>query len=460
MQIKNQKNLAAGPFLKEKLPRKFFKGVEEKKEPFVSLLLFWTLVFWPFTAVVHALKSPLDAAAAAADSELSGALSDSLSNHMTVMAYSREEEEQKYIDELAEKAHRTRLHSWWAAVTADIVMGIMTGFLQIWTAWECFKGMKAGTISIGDFATYQSYVGLIGMNLWNFSRALRRLSVATSEATEMAEHCFTKPEIVDVPGAKALAVTSGRIEFRNVGFRYSDDDTQELNVNLTIASGESIAFVGPSGAGKTTLVKLLLRMYEPQKGSLYIDGQDIRSVTQRSLRQSMASVMQDPALFHRTLRENIAFSRPDATDEMIIAAAKKAHAWNFIKRMKDGLDTVVGERGVKLSGGQRQRITLARAFLSDARIIILDEATNALDSMTEKFVQQAIKALLHEGKTCIVIAHRLSTIMEANRIVVMKEGRIVEQGTHEELLAEEKGLYRTLWDHQSYGCIGEEVEAE
>jgi len=242
--------------------------------------------------------------------------------------------------------------------------------------------------------------------------------------------------------------------------RYADGGALDLDIVLSIAPGESIAFVGPSGAGKTTLVKLLLRMYEPQKGSVYIDGQDIRSVTQRSLRQSMASVMQDPALFHRTLRENIAFSRPDATDEMIIAAAKKAHAWNFIKRMKDGLDTVVGERGVKLSGGQRQRITLARAFLSDARIIILDEATNALDSMTEKFVQQAIKALLHEGKTCIVIAHRLSTIMEANRIVVMKEGRIDEQGTHEELLAEEKGLYRTLWDHQSYGCIGEEVEAE
>lgn len=225
------------------------------------------------------------------------------------------------------------------------------------------------------------------------------------------------------------------------------DDVE--NFTLRIKPGKTVAFVGHSGAGKSTLVKLLLRYFDLNSGYICIDHQDIANATQLSLRQQIAVVPQDPCLFHRTLRDNIAFAKPDASEEEIIAAAKRAHAWDFIQHLPGGLalDTVVGERGMKLSGGERQRIALARAFLADAPILVLDEATSSLDSNSEHQIQLAIKDLLR-GRTCLVIAHRLSTIRCADQIIVMEKGAIKEKGTHSELLSK-KGIYANLWAHQT-----------
>jgi ATP-binding cassette subfamily B protein len=224
-------------------------------------------------------------------------------------------------------------------------------------------------------------------------------------------------------------------------------------LSLKINGGEQVGFVGPSGSGKTTLTRLLLRFVDIQSGSILFDDQDISKVTQESLRQSVAYVPQEPLLFHRSIRENIAYGKPKATEKEIIKAAKQAHAWEFITKMPGGLDTVVGERGIKLSGGQRQRIAIARAIIKDAPILVLDEATSALDSESETLIQDALGKLM-KGRTSIVIAHRLSTIAKLDRIVVLKAGAIAEQGSHEQLVLA-NGSYAKLWKHQSGGFIEE-----
>src|SRR6185503_17316138 len=250
-------------------------------------------------------------------------------------------------------------------------------------------------------------------------------------------------EIVDAPNAPAFAPANGRIVFDRVAFRYkSQPEPLYADFSLEIAPGETVALVGPTGSGKSTFVKLVQRLYDVNEGAIRIDDQDVRQVTQASLRRAIALVPQDPALFHRALRENIAYAKPDAPMEEIIFAAKRARAHDFILKLPKGYETEVGERGVKLSGGERQRVALARAFLADAPILILDEATSSLDSESEALIQQAIERLM-VGRTAIIIAHRLSTVREADRILVFNQGRIVEQGRHADLIGA-SGLYARL----------------
>jgi ATP-binding cassette subfamily B protein len=256
--------------------------------------------------------------------------------------------------------------------------------------------------------------------------------------------------------AKPLVITNGEVAFDAATFSYVGKKKNSIqhtinNMNLTIPAGQSVGFVGRSGAGKSTIVKLLLRFYDLHSGTISIDGQNIASVTQESLRQQIAVVPQDPQMFHSTILHNIAFARPSATEEEVIQAAKEAYAWDFIQELPKGLNSVVGERGIKLSGGQRQRIAIARAILANPHILILDEATSALDSATEKIIQKAIHNLL-EDRTSIVIAHRLSTIMQLDRIIVIRGGEIIEDGNHAQLL-EKKGEYADLWEHQSGGYL-------
>jgi ABC-type multidrug transport system fused ATPase/permease subunit len=289
------------------------------------------------------------------------------------------------------------------------------------------------------------------------NRDLRRFYNALADASEMVEILEEPHGIQDVPGAKRLAVSGGMVEFRDVEFAFRDGSPVLHGFDLAIAPGEKIALVGPSGAGKSTVTKLLLRLYDVNSGAIEIDGQNIRTVTQDSLRENIGYVPQEPILFHRTLMENIRYGKRDATDAEVVEAAKQAHAHEFITSFPQGYETFVGERGVKLSGGERQRVAIARAILKNAPVLVLDEATSSLDSESEHYIQEALDTLM-EGKTVIVIAHRLSTIMKMDRIVVMEQGRIVDEGTHDALLATD-GLYRKLWSIQAGGFMGGEEAA-
>ena len=283
---------------------------------------------------------------------------------------------------------------------------------------------------------------------------IRQFEQALLDISPMAE-ILAKPDLVlDKPHAPALTVSRGEISIQDMTFAYLEEskDTQVFSsMTLKIPGGQRVGLVGPSGGGKTTITKLLLRFTDIQSGSICIDGQDIAGVTQDSLRSRISYVPQEPFLFHRTVRDNIAYGKLDAMDAEIISAAKKAHAYDFIQQLPQGLDTLVGERGVKLSGGQKQRIAIARAILKDAPILILDEATSALDSESEKLIQSSLNELM-KSRTSLVIAHRLSTISKLDRIIVLDDGKIIEDGTHSELLKHD-GMYARLWSHQSGGFI-------
>jgi len=284
-------------------------------------------------------------------------------------------------------------------------------------------------------------------NVWTINHILRNINTSFGDAKEMVK-ILDLPYIVDDKTDKPLKVSDAKIEFSHVSFNHEKQhDKLFEDFNLEIAPGKSVGLVGVSGSGKTTLTKLLLRFDDVKKGAIYIDGQDIRDVTQGSLRSAIAYVPQESSLFHRSIFENIAYGRPDATDEEVYEAARLANADEFIAELPDGYDTMVGERGVKLSGGQRQRIAIARAILKDAPILVLDEATSALDSESEAAIQGALANLM-EGRTTIVVAHRLSTIAGLDEIVVLRDGKIVEQGSHKKLLSK-NGEYAKLWNRQS-----------
>jgi ATP-binding cassette subfamily B protein len=326
---------------------------------------------------------------------------------------------------------------------------------QIITMAVCIWLFSMGSVSIAALVFAVTYLGRLTGSLFDLTPIIRGTEQAFLDAANITDILDETPEVVDTPHAKKLIVNHGEIEFHQTDFSYSDDKKASVikDLTLTIAPGERIGLAGHSGGGKTTLTKLVLRFADATGGSITIDGQDITSVTQESLRQNIAYVPQEPYLFHRSLRENISYGKPDATDKEIMQAVTKANARDFVDTLPNGLDTLVGERGVKLSGGQRQRIAIARAILKDAPILILDEATSALDSESEKLIQDALTKLM-KGRTSIVVAHRLSTIAGLDRIIVLNHGEIVEEGPHAELI-KQNGVYASLWSHQSGGFIEE-----
>jgi ABC-type multidrug transport system fused ATPase/permease subunit len=310
-----------------------------------------------------------------------------------------------------------------------------------------------GIIGAGDFVMITALTSSLLQTAYNLGQRIPEFYEQLGAAQESIGTLIVPAMVRDRSGAGALGVKEAAIHFDRVGFAYDAGKRGPRNIvedfELHIPAGQRVGLVGPSGAGKTTLMGLLMRMHDVTAGAIRIDGQDIREVTQASLRGAIGLIPQDTSLFHRSLRENIRYGRPGATDEEVVAAARRAHAHEFIAELEHGYDTLVGERGIKLSGGQRQRIAIARAILRDAPLLLLDEATSALDSHSEQLIQQAMREAM-AGKTVIAIAHRLSTVMDLDRLIVLQRGVIVADGSHAELLRQ-GGLYAELWRRQSGG---------
>ncbi len=387
--------------------------------------------------------------------EVNGAAADAIANSLTVKTFANEKSEHSTLTKLTDKYRSVYRKDFRLMSIEGSFRILLMAAVQIIAIAVMATLLTNGALELGIAIFAIAYLQRIASQLFTLGDIMNGYDRIFLAAAPMTEILVEQNGINDTPKARKLTVTKGEIDFDEVTYSYADStDVQVLDsLSLHIPSGQKVGLVGTSGAGKTTLTKLLLRFDDSTAGDILIDGQPIRAVTQQSLRRSIAYVPQEPTLFHRSLRENIAYGRLHATDDEIKEAARQANALGFIEKLPDGLDTIVGERGVKLSGGQRQRIAVARAILKDAPILILDEATSALDSESEKLIQQALDKLM-QGRTSIVVAHRLSTIAKLDRIIVMDSGKIVEDGTHQELIGQ-GGIYATLWAHQSGGFIEE-----
>ncbi len=424
---------------------------------FVNPLISFTIlalvtVFFTFNFFFSRWKVKYDIKLAESDSKVTAVLSDNITNQNTVQLFTSQSFESERFKEETDKQARISYFTWNLSAIVDAVQAGLLVIAEFVIFYAAIRYWQAGKITIGTFILIQSYFIVLGSRLWDFSRIIRNVYQAFADGKEMADILLTPYEIKDLPSAKPLAIHQAMIEYKDAVFNFNETRTVLQQVNLQIHGGEKIALIGPSGAGKSTFVRLLLRLYEVTKGTISVDGQDIKYATLESLRKNISLVPQEPILFHRSLKENIRYGKREASDEQVFEAARLAHCDNFIKDLPLGYDTLVGERGIKLSGGERQRIAIARAILKNAPILILDEATSSLDSESEHLIQDALETLM-KGKTVIVIAHRLSTIRKMDRIIVLEDGRVREEGSHDELLKHEDSLYKKLWNLQAGGFI-------
>lgn len=397
----------------------------------------------------------LNEAEAEASNKQTGQLADSISNIISVKSYAKELHEKRRYTGFAEKTLDAGSDLMRATINRDIkfssiqicITALILFFLLIGQSWL--------GISIATLILIVNYTQTVQGELWSVTSIFKNINRVFGDAHEMTLILDLTDDVVDAPDAVELVLKEPRVDFKDITFQHADAKAPIFeHFDLSIHPGERVGLVGVSGSGKTTLTKLLLRFADVNDGAILVSDQDIRKITQSSLRENVAYVPQETALFHRSISENIAYGKPDATPEEIQRAAKLANAHDFIMDLPEGYDTLVGERGIKLSGGQRQRIAIARAILKDAPILVLDEATSALDSESEALIQDALNKLM-AGRTSIVIAHRLSTVANLDRIVVLENGKIVEQGKHHDLLEKPDGVYHHLWSRQS-GAFMEE----
>lgn len=392
--------------------------------------------------------APIQERESAASTKQTGQLSDSISNIISVKSYAKEEFEEKRFSKFNRAWYNSALEDLVANTKRNYCFDSLGISIILLIVILLMFGRTVFGFSISTLILIVTYTQNLSGDLWSIHSVFKSFNRIFGDAKEMTEILDMKDDVVDSPDAVPLKISSGEIKFNNISFTHAESKVPLFkNLSLTIKPGEKVGLVGVSGSGKTTLTKLLLRFADVDSGSITIDGFDIKNVTQKSLRENVAYVPQETSLFHRSVADNIAYSKPNATQKEIIRSAKLASADDFIKELPEGYGTLVGERGVKLSGGQRQRIAIARAILKNAPILVLDEATSALDSESESAIQSALNELM-KGKTALVVAHRLSTVASLDRIVVFKNGKIIEQGSHEELL-NQNGVYKKLWSRQS-----------
>lgn len=436
----------------------FTIGVLVFLNPLIALVfLLWAVPFVLSIIWLHKRKLNLSKAASAAQSRVTARLADIITNTLTIRSFARGREEEKAFTELSQERRNLRFRSYQVSDWIRLYKAIMTSLINVVILILSIHFGLQGALTIGGIFLIQLYLFQLIEQLWNFGRIMDGFEEAMAEAAEMTEVIMQPHEVIDASQPVKSQINRGAIEFRDVTFRYRDAASHDQlfeHLNLVIPIGQKVGLVGPSGGGKTTLTKLLLRFMDINDGEILIDGQNIAHIRQDDLRRAIAYVPQEPLLFHRSIYDNIAYGNPQATQKEIHMAAQRANAVEFIEALPKQYDTIVGERGVKLSGGQRQRIAIARAMLKTAPVLILDEATSSLDSLSEKYITQALDALMAK-RTTIVVAHRLSTIRKMDRIVVIENGYVIEDGTHDELLAK-KGLYAKLWLHQSGDYMSDE----
>lgn len=419
----------------------------------------WAIAIIYIPVVWHFRKKQLPYNVRWADSETrrTGQLADAISNIVAVKSFANEKLENTRMNDRVNEVHDNSIATMRIAMKQELVSGALQRSINVISIIVSVILALSGNINVGIIYLALTYTIGIMRRLWDLNNTFRAFTRVFGDASDMTKILQITPEVADPQNPIEFHAKKGQVEFKNVTFWYKEaghNNALFKNLSLLIKPGEKIGLVGPSGGGKTTITKLLLRFMDIQDGQILIDDQDIGKSAQADVRQSITYVPQEPLLFHRTLAENIAYGKLDASNLEILSASKKAHADEFVQKLPDGYDTLVGERGVKLSGGQRQRVAIARAMIKDAPILVLDEATSALDSESEKLIQSALWELM-EGKTTLVIAHRLSTIQHMDRIIVLDKGKIVEEGSHSQLLKKKNGLYARLWSHQSGGFLEE-----